>query len=808
MTRLATRLLTVLALVAGGLLIPAAASLPAPTAQAADLAVFVPGHIIADAVFYDSRAMDAGEVQAFHNAKGSSCKPGTDGTPCIKNYTVSTGNRSADGLCNGYQGAANETAATVIAKVAVSCGVNPRVLLVLLQKEMGLITGTQPTAKKYERAAGYACPDSANGGCDPTYAGLMNQLYRSGWQNKRYQAYPSSYSFRAGRDNTIGWHPNTACGSSTVYIANQATAGLYNYTPYRPNQSALNAGYGTGDSCSSYGNRNFWNYFTDWFGSTQSFGASAIFALYNTYDGESGWLGQPTSGYLCGQPNGGCAQVYVNGVIYWSPASGAHAVHGAIRTHWDAHRNAYGWLGYPVTEEQCGLVNSGCWQQFQNGAIYWSPASAAYSSRGAIRDKWGTLAFENSFLGYPTSDEQCGLVDKGCWQKFQYGVIYWSSASGTHYVLGAIRDFWNARSNVQSIGYPLTDEQCGLVDGGCWQQFQNGAIYWSSATGAHFNAGAIRAAWGTSGFENGVLGYPAAEEECGLAANGCRQQFENGTIYWSSASGAHLTYGPIQQHWDDNGGLRGFHGYPVTDLQCGLASGGCGQQFQNGAIYSSPASGTFFIRGAIRDRWTALGSDKSTLGYPTSDEICTGATGCHNTFQNGALTWSPSAGVTLIGSSVYASWTRLGGSATLGSALTDTRCGLAESGCSQQFQWGTLYWAPATGGFFVHGAILDVYTTAGAERSALGYPTSDETCGLAAGGCRQQFQNGAVYWSPTSGAHAVSGNIAAAWANQGREAGSWGYPTGDAQTTASGVSQRFAGGTARFDSTTGTVTFN
>jgi hypothetical protein len=53
-----------------------------------------------------------------------------------------------------------------------------------------------------------------------------------------------------------------------VLIQNQATAGLYNYTPYQPNAAALAAGYGTGDSCSAYGNRNFWLYFRDWFGPT------------------------------------------------------------------------------------------------------------------------------------------------------------------------------------------------------------------------------------------------------------------------------------------------------------------------------------------------------------------------------------------------------------------------------------------------------------------------------------------------------------------------------------------------------------
>jgi hypothetical protein len=67
----------------------------------------------------------------------------------------------------------------------------------------------------------------------------------------------------------IAYHPNAACGSSTVLIRNQATAGLYNYTPYQPNRAALDAGYGTGDACSAYGNRNFWLRFRDWFGPTE-----------------------------------------------------------------------------------------------------------------------------------------------------------------------------------------------------------------------------------------------------------------------------------------------------------------------------------------------------------------------------------------------------------------------------------------------------------------------------------------------------------------------------------------------------------
>jgi len=62
-------------------------------------------------------------------------------------------------------------------------------------------------------------------------------------------------------NNYIQYNPNASCGGTTVDIVNHSTQALYNYTPYQPNPSALNAGYGMGDSCGAYGNRNFYEYF-------------------------------------------------------------------------------------------------------------------------------------------------------------------------------------------------------------------------------------------------------------------------------------------------------------------------------------------------------------------------------------------------------------------------------------------------------------------------------------------------------------------------------------------------------------------
>ncbi len=238
---------------------------PLPKAPITD---FKPGNIITDAVMYDANSMTRSEIASFIASTGSSCRA-TSGNTCLKDYRETTPTRPATSLCpRPYAGASNETSAAIIAKVGVACGINPQVLLVTLQKEQGLVTSTTgKPPRTYSRALGFGCPDNSGGVCDPQYAGFANQVYSAARQLKRYAAYPTSYAHRANAWNHVRYHPNTACGSSPVYIENQATASMYNYTPYQPNRAALAAGTGTGDSCSSYGNRNFHHFFKAWFGS-------------------------------------------------------------------------------------------------------------------------------------------------------------------------------------------------------------------------------------------------------------------------------------------------------------------------------------------------------------------------------------------------------------------------------------------------------------------------------------------------------------------------------------------------------------
>jgi D-alanyl-D-alanine carboxypeptidase len=157
-------------------------------------------------------------------------------------------------------------------------------------------------------------------------------------------------------------------------------------------------------------------------------------------------------------------------------------------------------------------------------------------------------------------------------------------------------------------------------------------------------AGAIRAAYATTGFERGGLGYPTSNETCGLVQGGCYQNFQGGAILWSPTTGARATGGEIRNAYATTGFERGGLGYPTSNETCGLVQGGCYQNFQGGAILWSPTTGARVTGGEIRNAYAATGFETGRLGYPTSNQTCTTPTNCRQTFQRGTITWTPTTG--------------------------------------------------------------------------------------------------------------------------------------------------------------------
>lgn len=252
-------------------------------------------------------------------------------------------------------------------------------------------------------------------------------------------------------------------------------------------------------------------------------------------------FGSATGPLVCGLAGGGCFRGYTGGLAYTTSATGTHIVRGAIYERWAALGWETGFLGYPTSPEMCGLSGGGCWQVFTGGRMYWSPATGAQPVRGAIGMAWNGTGFEHGFLGYPTSPEFCGLRGGGCFQRYQAGTFYWSPATGAYWVRGAIAVEWGALGwETSGLGYPVSGEFCGLRDAGCFQRYAGGTIYWSARTGAYPVWGAIADYWAANRWETGRFGYPISRESCtGVdATRTCTQRFAGGTITWTPTLGA------------------------------------------------------------------------------------------------------------------------------------------------------------------------------------------------------------------------------------------------------------------------------
>ena len=251
---------------------------------------------------------------------------------------------------------------------------------------------------------------------------------------------------------------------------------------------------------------------------------------------------------------------------------------------------------------------------FQSGAIHWSPttgAHALYAVYGAIGAEYAATAYETDYygtvvqqiLGAPTSDEMDVPGVAGArMNTFQGGAIYWSPGTGAHVVYGGIGAKYNSLGGPAGYGLPTSDEaNLPGVPGVRVTRFQNGgALYWSSATGAHAVYGAIGAEYNATAGETdyygtdvqGLLGAPTSDEMNVPGVAGARMNtFQGGAIYWSPGTGAHVVYGGIGALYNSLGGPSSFLGLPTTD-ELGMP-GGRVSYFQYGWIAWTPGGGAY-----------------------------------------------------------------------------------------------------------------------------------------------------------------------------------------------------------------------
>lgn len=198
---------------------------------------FNPEKIISDSDLLNYNSMNLSDIQNFLQNKNSFLATystlnahGTTKSAAEIIYDASNNNFN----CYGANLSENPTEAEKQIKCKKITTVNPKFILVTLQKEASLIEDPSPSQGHLDWAMGYGCPDGWI--CNPYYKGFGKQVNSMALQFLAYMNESQRYNYKAGQTYTISntLDPYCTAANQTMVITpqNQATASLYNYTPH------------------------------------------------------------------------------------------------------------------------------------------------------------------------------------------------------------------------------------------------------------------------------------------------------------------------------------------------------------------------------------------------------------------------------------------------------------------------------------------------------------------------------------------------------------------------------------------------
>ena len=155
-------------------------------------------------------------------------------------------------------------------------------------------------------------------------------------------------------------------------------------------------------------------------------------------------------------------------------------------------------------------------------------------------------------------------------------------------------------------------------------------------------ADAINQAWDAAGGTNSVLG--GKDGEVYEVGAGYGQKFTGGKIFFTPAAGAHLMYGAILDKYESLGGPADSDlGFPNINEVPGLVGPDSRvstfDASDKPAIFWTPDTGAWAVRGAINAAWDKLGGSAGALGVPVEDERYDGDL-VSQKFTGGEVTWN------------------------------------------------------------------------------------------------------------------------------------------------------------------------
>ena len=202
----------------------------------------------------------------------------------------------------------------------------------------------------------------------------------------------------------------------------------------------------------------------------------------------------------------------------------------------------------PGDPDSSGVVCS--YVNFQNGAIEYftngDQAGNAYAILNPFFDKWASMGYGKSVLGYPISD----------------------------------------MSDTQTSSFGTPFKYQNFING-----TERGALEYNLTSGEVFEIhGAIYATWSAMGYADSILGLVTSDERDAVPSfkgtTGRVSDFENGHLHWHS-SGDHymvtyMTYGDLDELYVSMGGTASWLGFPVMDQEERDGYGYC--EFEGGYI--------------------------------------------------------------------------------------------------------------------------------------------------------------------------------------------------------------------------------
>lgn len=297
------------------------------------------------------------------------------------------------------------------------------------------------------------------------------------------------------------------------------------------------------------------------------------------------------------------------------------------------------------------------------------------------------------------------------------------------------------------------------------------------------------------GGPDGFLGIRYQAERTTPDGGGRYAIYDGGRIYWSSTTGAREIHGPIFSVWANASATSGPFGFPTTDVIGDYRVRF--SRFQAGGIYRW-AQGTFGVQGRFDELFGRMGGvyPTSALGLPTTGVLGTSdGRALYQSFERGRI-YARGSLVVEIHGAIYVKHQQLGGfSGPLGHVQTDV--GTVGRGRATILEGGVIYYTATTGAHGVWGDVLDAYLTYGGPTSGAGFPTSDRADVGEGRGVTFTTETAQVWGTPTTGSWLVPAPILSAYRAQGGPGGALGYPVA--------ASQRLSDGTYRQDFENGSI---